>query len=252
MDHAVCSGWHPQPQSMASCQRALHRRQFGGKHLCRLLSSHIVSRVNRDDAHTYSPSLVRDLPVIIQSENEVRQGIKSPEEHERLDQYERAQLYNMSNIVGSALVVLTYAVSVGIAHAIGYGDSATLIHSYNILLAYFGAITVICTLPFLIIQKVGVLRTNQAHSRSTVPANNFLLEPRGIRRVLNKFGPPRSTLDDSNIACSTSPPGVVCKNHGVHISPLSGSCKTKSSTIRHSSSTPWHWSLIWVAVQEPS
>ncbi|ORX36955.1 putative autophagy protein [Kockovaella imperatae] len=99
------------------------------------------------------PALVRDLPKIIQSENEVRQGLKSPEEHERLDQYERAQLYNMSNITGSALVVVTYAISIGISYALGYGSDATLIHSYNILLAYFGAITVLCTLPFLILQK---------------------------------------------------------------------------------------------------
>ena len=72
-----------------------------------------------------------------------------------LDQYERAQLYNMSNITGSALVVITYAISVGISQAIGFANDATLIHSYNVLLGYFGAVTVICTLPFLIIQKVG-------------------------------------------------------------------------------------------------
>ncbi|ORX40335.1 putative autophagy protein [Kockovaella imperatae] len=99
------------------------------------------------------PSLVRDLPTIIQSENEVRQGVKSAEEHERLDQYERAQLYNMCNITGSALVVVTYAISIGISYALGAGSDAAVIRSYNILLAYFGAITVICTLPYLLLQR---------------------------------------------------------------------------------------------------
>ena len=90
---------------------------------------------------------------MIKSENEVRQGIRSYEEHAKLDQYERAQLYNRCNIVGSALVVGTYAISIGISQAVGFGSNSTLIHSYNVLLGYFGAITVICTVPYLILQK---------------------------------------------------------------------------------------------------
>ena len=60
----------------------------------------------------------------------------------------------MSNIVGSALVVITYAISIGISQAVGFGSPAKIIHSYNVLLGYFGAVTVVCTLPFLILQKV--------------------------------------------------------------------------------------------------
>ena len=151
---------------MANRQRAVRGGQSGKQHFCCLLPSHIVSFLTLalDDSDRLSPSLVRDLPKVIQSENEVRQGVRSPDEHAKLDQYERAQLYNMCNITGSALVVLTYAISIGISQAVGFGSPTTLIHSYNVLLGYFGAVTVICTLPFLILQKVSQVLMIRTHS----------------------------------------------------------------------------------------
>ena len=77
----------------------------------------------------------------------------SPEEHAKLDMYERAQLYNLVQITGSACVVVFYAIAVGIAAKIGFQDQATLIKSYRVLMAYFGVITVLCTTPFFIVQK---------------------------------------------------------------------------------------------------
>lgn len=97
--------------------------------------------------------MVRDLKELIQSEHDVKTGVKSPEEHAKLDQYERAQLYNRCNIVGSALVVFAYSISVGISAGVGFADNEALIRSYRILMGYFGAVTVITTVPFLIIQK---------------------------------------------------------------------------------------------------
>ncbi|ORX36209.1 autophagy protein [Kockovaella imperatae] len=103
-------------------------------------------------AATY-PGIVRDLPSLIKSEEEVRAGTKTPEEHAKLDMYERAQLYNLVNITGSALVVLFYAIAIGIAAKIGYDSPQTLIKSYRILMGYFGVVTVLCTTPFFLVQK---------------------------------------------------------------------------------------------------
>ena len=183
-------------RSMANRQRTLRCGQSGSQHFCCILPGHIVGfpALFLNVSDRLSPTLVRDLPKLIKSENEVRQGIRSPEEHSKLDQYERAQLYNMCNITGSALVVITYAVSVGIAHAIGYGSPATLIHSYNVLLGYFGAITVICTLPFLIIQRVSPRQDfdnpELTIRLSTDPVSSSLRAPRTSRPVPSKSGPP--------------------------------------------------------------
>lgn len=99
------------------------------------------------------PGLVRDLPILMKSEQEVREGTKTAEEHSKLDSYERSKLYNLVNIIGSALVVVTYAIAVGISAGVGYADNTELIRSYRVLMGYFGAITLVCTLPFFIVQK---------------------------------------------------------------------------------------------------
>ncbi|PMB67070.1 Autophagy-related protein 22 [Beauveria bassiana] len=99
------------------------------------------------------PSLVHNLPKVLESEQQVRDGVKSPEEHAELDSYERSKLYNLCNITGSALVVVFYAIAVGISAGIGFGTPRKLIYSYNVLMGYFGALTVICTLPFFLVQK---------------------------------------------------------------------------------------------------
>jgi|SRR5687767_9535425 hypothetical protein len=49
--------------------------------------------VNSFYAATF-PSLVRDLPKIIESEENVRLGTQSPEEHNKLDAYERSKVSN--------------------------------------------------------------------------------------------------------------------------------------------------------------
>ncbi|KAM3498490.1 hypothetical protein MY10362_008194 [Beauveria mimosiformis] len=99
------------------------------------------------------PSLVHNLPKVLESEQQVRDGVKSPEEHAELDSYERSKLYNLCNITGSALVVVFYAIAVGISAGIGFDTPRKLIYSYNVLMGYFGALTVICTVPFFLVQK---------------------------------------------------------------------------------------------------
>jgi MFS-type transporter involved in bile tolerance (Atg22 family) len=108
--------------------------------------------VNSFYAATF-PSIVRDLPKIIESERAVKDGEKDPEEHSKLDSYERSKLYNLVNITGSALVAVAYAVAVGISEGIGFDTQRKLIYSYSVLMGYFGAITFMCTMPFFIIHK---------------------------------------------------------------------------------------------------
>ncbi|EGX93234.1 autophagy protein (Atg22), putative [Cordyceps militaris CM01] len=99
------------------------------------------------------PSLVHNLPKILESEQQVRDGTKSPEEHAELDSYERSKLYNFCNITGSGLVVVFYAIAVGISAGIGFDTPTKLIRSYNVLMGYFGALTVVATVPFFLVQK---------------------------------------------------------------------------------------------------
>ncbi|KAL1411607.1 hypothetical protein Q8F55_002571 [Vanrija albida] len=99
------------------------------------------------------PSIARDLPELIQSEEDVKAGLKSPEEHAELDGYERSKLYNLVNITGSALVVVFYAIAVGISAGVGFKTDTELITTYRVLMGYFGALTVLCTMPFFIVQK---------------------------------------------------------------------------------------------------
>ena len=63
------------------------------------------------------------------------------------------KLYNLVNITGSALVAIFYAIAVGIVAGVGHGTDHKLLTSYRVLMGYFGAITVLCTLPFFIVHK---------------------------------------------------------------------------------------------------
>ena len=51
------------------------------------------------------------------------------------------------------LVVVFYAIAVGIAAGVGYATNQQLINSYRVLMGYFGALTMLCTIPFFIVQK---------------------------------------------------------------------------------------------------
>jgi hypothetical protein len=99
------------------------------------------------------PGIVRDLPKLIESEQAVLNGEKSAEEHAILDAHERAQLYNWINTVGSALVVISCAIAVGISAAVGFDTTAKLIKSYRILLGYFSIVTALTSIPFFIVGK---------------------------------------------------------------------------------------------------
>lgn len=65
--------------------------QWEGAQALYVVGSLAANIVNSFYAATF-PSLVRDLPKIIESEENVRLGTQSPEEHNELDAYERSKV----------------------------------------------------------------------------------------------------------------------------------------------------------------
>lgn len=76
-----------------------------------------------------------------------------PKEHDDLVQYERSKLNNLYNVVGSSVQVAAYAIAAGIAAALPTDTNEQLIRSYQILMGFFGAITIISSVPFFVVQQ---------------------------------------------------------------------------------------------------
>ncbi|ORX34854.1 autophagy protein [Kockovaella imperatae] len=99
------------------------------------------------------PSMVRDLPKMIQSEEDVLHGLKSPEEHEKLDAYERAKIFNWCNIWGSFGSVVVFGIGIAVSKAVGFADTSALLHAYRVLMAYYTPIAILVTVPYFICMK---------------------------------------------------------------------------------------------------
>ena len=76
-----------------------------------------------------------------------------PEEHEKLDAYERAKLNNLLNYTGSAVQVVAFGVAAGIAAGVGSTTNDQIIRSYQVLLGFFGACCLLVTIPYFLSQK---------------------------------------------------------------------------------------------------
>ena len=63
------------------------------------------------------------------------------------------QMYNWINVSGSAGVVIFSAIAVGISAGIGFDTVQKLNLSYRVLLGYFGAISILLSVPFFIVNK---------------------------------------------------------------------------------------------------
>lgn len=101
------------------------------------------------------PSIARNLPQVLKSEQDVKMGLKTPEEHDIVDQYERSKLYNLCNITGSVLVVIFYGIAIGISYAITHNstEDGPVIKTFRVLLGYFGVLVLICVVPFFCLHK---------------------------------------------------------------------------------------------------
>lgn len=77
----------------------------------------------------------------------------SPEEHDKLVSYQRAKLNNLLNVTGSSLQIVSSAIALGIAEAIGYGSETEILQSYRVLMGFLSACTVLVTVPFFLAQQ---------------------------------------------------------------------------------------------------
>lgn len=94
------------------------------------------------------PMLVRDMPKLIESERQVIEGTKSPEDHAMLDMLERSKLSNISlmfSAIGSMLCIL---ISLGICYGIGTATVAENTKVYSVIIGFFGVIWVISSIPW--------------------------------------------------------------------------------------------------------
>jgi MFS-type transporter involved in bile tolerance (Atg22 family) len=57
------------------------------------------------------------------------------------------------NVTGSSLQIVSSAIALGIAVAIGYGTEAQLLQSYRVLMGFLSACTVLVTVPFFLAQQ---------------------------------------------------------------------------------------------------
>ena len=62
-------------------------------------------------------------------------------------------MYNYIQIFGSLAQIVLLGISTGVAHKIGTSTSAQLDLGYRVLLGMFGAVTVVTTIPYLVIMK---------------------------------------------------------------------------------------------------
>lgn len=99
------------------------------------------------------PMLVKDLPKIIESERQVVEGAKSPEEHATLDMLERSRIslysYAFSG-VGSCSCIL---IALGICYGIGIDTVAKNTKVYAVIIAFFGGIWVISSIPWFVLEQ---------------------------------------------------------------------------------------------------
>ena len=66
---------------------------------------------------------------------------------------ERSTLFNWVNIVGSGTNLVALGVATGVSYKIGSATTAELLKSYQILLGLWGALTVVCTLPWFVLEQ---------------------------------------------------------------------------------------------------
>lgn len=99
------------------------------------------------------PALVRDLPKLIESERQVIDGTKSPEEHATLDMLERSKLSNISlmfSAIGSMLCIL---IALGICYAMGTKTVAENTKVYSVIVGFFGVVWVISSIPWFVLEQ---------------------------------------------------------------------------------------------------
>jgi MFS-type transporter involved in bile tolerance (Atg22 family) len=95
------------------------------------------------------PGLVRDLPEVQESEQEVLEGRKNPEEHLQLDMIKRNKIADYAFLWTSYGPVVQLAIGAGILIALNASlNTATNTNSINVIIAYTTGIWIVCAIPW--------------------------------------------------------------------------------------------------------
>jgi MFS-type transporter involved in bile tolerance (Atg22 family) len=95
------------------------------------------------------PDLVRDLPEVQQSEQEVLEGRRSPEEHLQLDMIKRNKIAGYAFLWTSYGPVVQLAIGASILIAFNASlNTATNTNAINVIVAYTTGIWIVCALPW--------------------------------------------------------------------------------------------------------
>ncbi|KAF2160562.1 hypothetical protein M409DRAFT_70318 [Zasmidium cellare ATCC 36951] len=99
------------------------------------------------------PQVVRDLPQLQESERQVLEGTKTPEEHAELESMERSKMSNWSYVFSGLGSTVSIALAYAIAYGVGYSTDHQLWRFYSITTAYFGGIMIVTCLPWFIFDQ---------------------------------------------------------------------------------------------------
>lgn len=132
------------------------------------------------------PGLVRDLPIVKESEQAVLEGRKAPEDHVQLDMVERNRIADYAFLWTSYGPVVQLAIAAGILIGINASfDTASNTNAINVIIAYTtGESAFCCALLFdgadrprhLDCLRYPVVHIRTEKSRSTTPTRGFILD----------------------------------------------------------------------------
>ncbi|KIK95280.1 hypothetical protein PAXRUDRAFT_141029 [Paxillus rubicundulus Ve08.2h10] len=100
------------------------------------------------------PGLTRHLPEVQESAKEVTEGTKDVDEHAAFESLSRNRVSNISFTVSSVGEIFVLVIMVGILEGMKAGDSTeNNTRAFSALIAFSGAVWLICALPWFFIEK---------------------------------------------------------------------------------------------------
>lgn len=100
------------------------------------------------------PGLARNLPEVQESVEEVKRGLKLPDDHSQLESLARNRVSNISFAISSAGEIVILAIMVGILKALNADASAeNNTRAFSVLIAFSGGVWFICAIPWFIFEK---------------------------------------------------------------------------------------------------
>ncbi|ORX40325.1 autophagy-related protein 22-like protein [Kockovaella imperatae] len=99
------------------------------------------------------PGIVRDLPEMIESEQQVLLGQKTAEEHDQAIMMERSRINNRLQACSSLGVAICIGIGIGISQGIGSATPQKQYEQYAAIIGFFAAIWLLVSIPYFVCQK---------------------------------------------------------------------------------------------------